>query len=100
MPVERNRRIKERARAESTIIGRAYWLAKNTTLTWMRVALPGFAQAQIPGTVLRQGSRFGRREPRRYQHENAAQRDDQPALIWLRLMPPIAWLGEFILATT
>gem|GEM_PF-5387489 len=82
------------------MIGRAYWLAKNTTLIWMRLAPPGLAQAQIPGTVLRQGSRFGRAEPRRYQHENAAQPDDQPALISLRLMPPIAWLGEFILATT
>ena len=53
----------------------AYWLAKSATLTWMRSAPRGFAPAQIPGTVRRQGSRFGQRGPRRDQHENAAQWD-------------------------
>src|SRR5580692_10305735 len=100
MPVERNRRIKGRARAESRITGGAYWLAKKATLTWMRSVPPGFAPAQVPGTVRRQGSRFGQREPRTDQHESAAQRDGQPALISLRLMPPIAGVGEFTLATT
>src|ERR1700722_20225568 len=80
MPVERNRRIMERARTESTMIGRAYRLAKNTTLSLDGVSSSPVRSGPNLGHGPSQGSSFGRREPRRYQHENAAQRDD-PARI-------------------